>query len=186
MRRHSFVTTALAAATLLLTNCSVMQLPAIQHGDPVTEPGRQLAVGERGYFRVFTSESAADSGIHLSSGASYQLMINPWSIWVDGNLLYNENGEAIDERGFNNEAMTWIGGLFSPLRKAPSNRWFELMLRQPACNSEQGVTALERDQQGRYRYTPSCDGNLVAFVNDVPGFYGNNGGFASITVQRLR
>jgi|TARA_B110000196_G_scaffold317718_1_gene331437 hypothetical protein len=59
---------------------------------------------------------------------------------------------------------------------------------QPNCVSDslRGVTDLNVDEaSGSYNFVAACDGKLTLFVNDSYGFYGNNVGFANISLSRV-
>ena len=184
MRRSTLLTIAgLAGASLILLGaCQAPRLNLFGGG----EPGTPLAVGEEAKIDFFTNAMNLDSGVSLDAGAEYALRIAILSHWIDLDIERNEAGEPLDERGFGNSLMPfeWAGNL----RRSREHNWFELMLRQPDCASASlaGVSDLAFDSEsGSYRYVASCDGNLALFVNDSYGFYGNNAGYANISLTRL-
>ncbi len=149
-------------------------------------PGPGLSIGESSNFHFFTSESNFDTGVNLNAGATYDLDITILSNWIDSYIEENEQGDLLDETGFDNSLMPfqWLGAT----RRSQSHRWFELMLFQANCGREslRGITDLNSDEAGgSYRFVASCDGNLRLFVNDSPGFYLNNAGYANITLTRM-
>jgi hypothetical protein len=145
-----------------------------------------LAIGESSNTHFFTSDSNFDTGIGLNAGSAYDVEITILSHWIDSYIDENENGEELDERGFDNSVMPLE--LLGVTRRSRSHRWFELMLYQSTCGQEslRGVTDLSNDEaNGSYRFVAACDGNLRLFVNDTPGFYLNNAGYANITLTRM-
>lgn len=172
----------LIVLSALLSGCAV---PAITLFDR-DNPGSALTVGESSNVHFFTNESNFDTGINLVEGVSYDLDITILSNWIDSYIVENEHEELLDEKGFDNSVMPfeWLGGT----RRSKSHRWFELMLYQATCGRESlsGITDLNSgDASGSYRFVATCDGNLRLFVNDSPGFYGNNAGYANITLTRV-
>ncbi|MFK7863115.1 MAG: hypothetical protein AB8B95_02705 [Pseudohongiellaceae bacterium] len=179
--RKLLLLTLLAGA---LSNCS-MPLPGfslLQTGSS----GTPLASGETSNVHFFTKETLHNTGIALQSGQDYSLAVRILSNWVDLDIAENENGEALNERGFDNSLMPIE--MLELTKRARSNNWFELMLVQQSCSGQSlaGVTDLTFDEESNsYRYTASCDGALSLFVNDTLGFYGNNIGYANIAISRL-
>lgn len=148
--------------------------------------GRDLVSGESATVHFFTNEPNLDTGVRLNAGSRYALDVVILSNWIDSDIEENETGEALDETGFANSVMPfeWLG----ITRRSRQNRWFELMLYQPDCGREslRGVTELDVDEtNGSYQFIASCDGKLSMFVNDSPGFYGNNAGYANIHLSRV-
>lgn len=148
--------------------------------------GRDLVSSESATVHFFTNEPNLDTGVRLNAGSRYALDVVILSNWIDSDIEENETGEALDETGFANSVMPfeWLG----ITRRSRQNRWFELMLYQPDCGREslRGVTELDVDEtNGSYQFIASCDGKLSMFVNDSPGFYGNNAGYANIHLSRV-
>jgi hypothetical protein len=148
--------------------------------------GTALVAGEGVVVHFFTSDNAFDTGVRLRSSNQYALDITILSLWIDSMIDKNETGEAVDERGFADNQMPfeWT----SILKRSRDHRWFELMMFQPNCVSDslRGVTDLNVDEaSGSYNFVAACDGKLTLFVNDSYGFYGNNVGFANISLSRV-
>lgn len=184
MRRSTILTIAgiSAVSILLLAACEAPELNFFRN----SEPGMPLAPGEEVKLDFFTNEMNFDTGIALDAGAGYALSITILSTWIDLDIETNEAGERLDERGFDNSLMPydWVGYL----RRSRDHNWFELMLHQTGCprSSLTGVSDLEFDtENGSYSFSATCDGNLALFVNDSVGFYGNNAGYANISLTRL-
>ncbi len=170
-----------AGLLLLFSGCS---LPGITlFGD--ADPGQQLVSNERVALHFFTKEPNFDTGVNLQAGNDYRLGVTVLSLWVDSYIEENEHNEPLDERGFDNSVMPleWLG----VTRRSRQHNWFELMLYQPNCKREslQGVSELEVDERGGYRFVAACDGKLTLFVNDTHGFYGNNVGYANLSLSRV-
>ena len=184
MRRSAlFVVVGIAGASILLLGaCQAPRINLFGSG----APGTPLAVGEAAKIDFFTSSMNINTGVSLDAGAEYALRIAILSHWIDRDIERNEAGQPLDERGFGNSLMPyeWAGNL----RRSRDHNWFELMLRQPDCAgaSLAGVSDLEFDSESEsYRFVATCSGNLALFVNDSYGFYGNNTGYANISLTRL-
>jgi hypothetical protein len=182
-RRDAGTASPLAMLALLLaclTGCATPGLPFL--GDP--GDNETLAVGETKSIHFLARERNYDAGVTLVQGSRYTLSVSYLSNWVDSKIEQNEAGEAISESGFDNSLMA-VPQLGS-LRRSRRHNWFELMLFQPSCrgSSLKGVTDLEQLDDG-YRFTAACDGNLHLFVNDAPGFYLNNQGYANLSLSRI-
>jgi len=172
----------LLGLSLYLTACAV---PIATFFDD-SGGGRDLARGESATLHFFTNDPNLDTGVRLNAGTRYAVDVVILSNWTDSYIEENETGETLDETGFANSVMPfeWLG--FT--RRSRQNRWFELMLYQPDCGREslRGVTELDVDEtNGSYQFIASCDGKLSMFVNDSPGFYGNNAGYANINLSRV-
>lgn len=186
---------ALLAASLLLNGCVVHDIPELL--PPITvlpqwitgidyPAGEPLSSGDNTRLHFFTSEPNFHTDIGLASGATYALKVELLSNWSDATIDENELGHALDEKGFDNSVMPfeWLGNV----RRSTEHNWFELMLFQRNCkeSSMQGISDLTFNQETKsYEFTASCNGALSLFVNDTRGFYGNNTGYANLSVSRL-
>ena len=184
MRRSAFfaVVGIAGAGILLLGACQAPRINLFGSG----APGTPLAVGEAAKIDFFTSSINANTGVSLDAGAEYALRIAILSNWIDLDIDRNEAGQLLDERGFSNSLMPFEW--FSYLRRSRDHNWFELMLRQPDCARESlaGISDLAYDSESEsYRFVATCSGNLALFVNDSYGTYGNNTGYANISLTRL-
>lgn len=165
-----------------LSSCAVPVITLFDRDDP----GRELAVGESSNIHFFTIDSNFDTGITLAAGDTYDMDITILSHWFDSYIEENEHGEALDERGFDNSLMPIE--LLGMTRRSREHRWFELMMYQASCGREslRGVSDLSSsDDRAVYRFQATCNGNLRLFVNDSPGFYMNNVGYANISLTRV-
>ena len=167
--------------TFILSSCS---FPGIRLYESSFQ-GEPLNVGEEKNVHFFTKDPNFGTGINLQFGARYTMDISILSYWIDQIYDQNENGEPINEMGFANSVMRyeWL----TSTKRSPDHNWFELMLYQSRCsrNSLRGVSDLEVDDSGSYNFVAACDGELTLFVNDSRGFYGNNVGYANISLSRL-
>ncbi|MCG8412644.1 MAG: hypothetical protein MI746_00360 [Pseudomonadales bacterium] len=176
-----FVSGALLSLSLLTSGCAVPLFTLFDNDD-----GTVLAAGESSTVHFFTSLPNFDTGVNLGAGNTYDLNIAILSQWNDAHIELDESGNKISERGFANSEMPFEA--LGVTRRSREHRWFELMLYQPNCGREslRGVTELNSDEEsGAYRFVATCDGNLRLFVNDSPGFYLNNLGYANITLSRV-
>ena len=150
------------------------------------EPGQILMPGESATLRFFTNIPNFDTDIGLLASAQYRLKINLLSNWADSTIDSNENDQALDQYGFADDLMPVAAA--SLLKRSREHRWFELMLLQANCKGSSllGISDLTFDEDsGSYNFVATCDGKLTLFVNDSYGFYGNNSGFASISLSRV-
>lgn len=151
-----------------------------------SETGKVLSSGETATLHFFTNIPNFDTEVGLSAGAEYELDINLLSNWVDNYIDKNENNETLDEYGFTNSIMPIVA--VSILKRSRQHNWFELMLFQANCkgSSLRGISDLNFDEaSGKYNFIATCDGKLTLFVNDSYGFYGNNSGYANISLSRV-
>lgn len=88
--------------------------------------------------------------------------------WVDAKI---ETGPE----GYDN---IWMSP-FTWMRRVPEARWFELV----GCLDKRLNTAF-RIGAGTTRIFPE-GGRLFCFANDARGFYGNNHGEVTLTIERL-
>lgn len=150
------------------------------------QPGEVLMPGETAALQFFTNIPNFDTEVGLQASARYQLRINLLSNWVDSTIGKNENNQTLDQYGFADSVMPIPAA--SLLKRSREHNWFELMLLQANCkrSSLVGVSDLTFDEDsGSYNFVATCDGKLTLFVNDSYGFYGNNSGFASISLSRV-
>lgn len=170
---------------LLLTALSACTVPGwMSLGD--AGAGEVLSAGETATLHFFTNTANFDTEIGLQAGVEYALRINLLSNWVDSSIEKNEKDEPLDQFGFANSVMPLPAA--SMLKRSREHNWFELMLVQANCkrSSLKGVSDLNFDEaSGSYNFLATCDGKLTLFVNDSHGFYGNNSGFASISLSRV-
>lgn len=166
---------------LILSSC---QFPGIRLYES-SDQGQPLNVGESTNVHFFTRNPNFNTGINLQSGSRYEMDITILSYWIDSYIDRNENDEPLDERGFANSLMPLE--LLASTKRSWDHRWFELMLYQSRCSRQSlyGVTDLEVDEDGSYNFVAACDGELTLFVNDSHGFYGNNVGYANISLSRV-
>ncbi len=104
---------------------------------------------------------------------------------MDSTIDKNEKEQTLDQYGFADSVMPLPA--VSLLKCSREHNWFELMLLQANCkrSSLVGISDLTFDEaSGSYNFVATCDGKLTLFVNDSYGFYGNNSGFASISLSR--
>ena len=173
---------SLGTIAFMLSGCSFRGVYLYESSDQ----GTPLNSGEHRNFHFFTKDPNYDTGINLQSGANYSLDITILSYWIDSHIEKNEDQESIDERGFANSVMPYE--FLGLTRRSKEHRWFELMLYQSRCSREslRGISELNvNGENGSYNFTAACDGELTLFVNDSHGFYGNNVGYANITLSRV-
>ena len=169
-------------ATVSLTSCAVPGWMSL--GD--AQSSEVLMPGETAALQFFTNIPNFDTEVGLQARAQYELKINLLSNWVDSTIDKNENEQTLDQFGFADSLMPIQA--VSLLKRSREHNWFELMLLQSNCkrSSLVGISDLTFDEaSGSYNFVATCDGKLTLFVNDSYGFYGNNSGFASISLSRV-
>ena len=172
----------LLMSSVTLSSCAV-PLVTLFNAD---NPADALGVGESSNVHFFTSVANFDTELNLGAGNTYEMDIAILSHWIDSDIDENENGEPLNEFGFANSVMPLEA--FGMTRRSRNHQWFELMMYQANCGREslRGVSDLNYDEaSGSYRFVATCDGNLRLFVNDSPGFYVNNAGYANIKLSRV-
>ena len=170
-------------ATVSLSSCTVPGWMSL--GD--AQSGEVLMPGETAALQFFTNIPNFDTEVGLQASSQYELKINLLSNWVDSTIAKNEKGQSLDQYGFADSVMPLQA--VSLLKRSREHNWFELMLLQANCkrSSLVGISDLTFDEaSGSYNFVATCDGKLTLFVNDSYGFYGNNSGFASISLSRVK
>ena len=119
--------------------------------------------------REFATGSTLATGVRLNEGRIYRIAVWVKTPWFDG-------GHAAGPDGLEVKESILMKGAKSQTR-APNVEYFQLLgsIARPdaspfVVNSGQAFCA-------------SDSGELFLFVNDVPGFYGNNKGTATVTVE---
>ena len=170
-------------ATISLTSCAVPSwVPLVD-----AQPNEVLMPGETTTLPFFTNIPNFDTEVGLQASAQYELKINLLSNWVDSTIDKNEERQSLDQYGFADSVMPLPA--VSLLKRSREHNWFELMLLQANCKRSSliGISDLTFDEaSGNYNFVATCDGKLTLFVNDSYGFYGNNSGFASISLSRVK
>ncbi len=170
------------ATAATLTACSIPGWMSLGDADP----GEVLMPGEAATLQFFTNIPNFDTEVGLQASVQYELKVNLLSNWVDLDIDKNENDQSLDQYGFADSLMPKLVG--SWMKRSSDHNWFELMLQQANCkrSSLVGISDLTFDEaSGSYNFVATCDGKLTLFVNDSHGFYGNNSGFASISLSRV-
>ena len=175
----------LALFTLTANSISACTVPGwMPRGD--ADPGEILLLGKSTTLLFFTNVANFDSEVGLEASAQYKLTITRLSNWVDSSIETNEKNQDLDQYGFADSLMPLAA--MALLKRSRDHNWFELMLLQANCkgSSLRGISDLNFDEaNGSYNFVATCDGKLSLYVNDSHGFYGNNSGFASISLSRV-
>jgi hypothetical protein len=129
---------------------------------------RQLAVNETHTLSITSEKDWVETGIRLAVGERYRLTAS--GTWKDRNTPSGPAG---------NPNPSVIQKLFAFRLRHKGARYFAL------------IGCIDRDLShsfvigDRVEFAVSHSGELFCFANDVPGFYGNNKGAVSVTVERL-
>ena len=174
-----------ALVTLTAISLSACTVPGwMPRGD--ADPGEILLLGKSTTLLFFTNVANFDSEVGLEASAQYKLTIKRLSNWVDSSIETNEKIQDLDQYGFAGSLIPLA--TMALLKRSRDHNWFELMLLQANCkgSSLRGISDLNFDEaSGSYNFVATCDGKLSLYVNDSHGFYGNNSGFASISLSRV-
>jgi len=165
-----------------LSACTVLGWMPLGDADPA----EILLPGKSTTLLFFTNVANLDSEVGLQASAQYELTITRLSNWMDGSIETNEKNQDLDQYGFADSLMPIAA--MALLKRSRDHNWFELMLLQANCkgSSLRGISDLHFDEaSGSYNFVATCDGKLSLSVNDSHGFYGNNSGFASISLSRV-
>ncbi len=121
-------------------------------------------------------------------------------------VTVNENDRWVDDTidtnpvGFGPSKMSFVGNLFSPLRRSMSGQWFQPMVKIVPDHGLFAMVALEMQRadvkEPRYtaQFTAPKSGRVYFFVNDVllpkrvpdfDKFYMNNLGSATISLEKV-
>jgi hypothetical protein len=109
------------------------------------------------------------SGFIVEGGATYELSAS--GTWYDASIPSGPDGYSHGN---------FLQDLVSGLRRSPRNRWFALM------GSLDGASETIFLIGSHATYTPARSGEVVCFANDVPGFYWNNKGSITLTIDRIK
>ena len=117
-------------------------------------------------IEITSTEHWVDTGITLEAGKTYEFVAS--GEWKDASIVTGPNGY---------ESVNLLQKTTENLRRMPHARWFAL------------VGALDRRKETTFligstlRYTAKESGELTCFANDLIGFYVNNHGSVTLSVQ---
>jgi hypothetical protein len=130
---------------------------------------RVLSLGESSTIEVKASDYWSDTGLELANGALYECRAD--GRWLDWHITSGPDGY---------DASWWplLQPLFNRWRRIPTARWFAL------CGAVQGKeTDLFLIGSRAQLRLPA--GRLLCFANDLSGFYWNNSGAVTLTLERI-
>ena len=144
-----------------------------------TALGKQLAIGDRLRFTVRAPELHSWSGARLVKGGYYAFTIGPRQTWLDNDIECGPEGWHSEDLPRTRESVVRF---FEGRRRCPQANWFELI----GAIDEDDATLFRIGRGGRdATYRAAKSGELFAFANDLPGFYGNNRGAIEVQVKRV-
>ena len=147
----------------------------VLHPSAVANP---IAPGESATFDVHAREKFNWSGVRAESGGYYSFEIPEGEQWRDKNI-------DCGPEGWPNGLLTWLLAagvkLVEWLRRCKKANWFELI--GAIGDGEENLFRIGRGGADA-TYRAPVDGDLFAFANDLPWFYGNNSGKIQVTVRR--
>ncbi len=127
-----------------------------------------LSVGEARSFPVIAQEPWNPSDIGLESGGRYRFSVADVRDWRDQDI-------KTDPDGFSR----WWLAPFAPWRRVREENWFKL-IGSEGCDPDDHFAIGHGTE-----FCTQAAGRLYAFANDIPGFYRNNHGRLTLTVERL-
>lgn len=138
-----------------------------------------LRVGESVSVEIHSACTWNRTGVLLEVGAHYQFLVSACDTWKDASIDCSANGWTVKD----------LRPILRPMVKAaekkrrmPSANWFELIGVQdgtPCRMFRIGCRGVG------WTYSPTEDGEFVAFANDLKSKYGNNSGSLRLTVTRV-
>jgi len=131
---------------------------------------RTVDVGETMTVRIRARAYWNDTGAFVRIGEHYRLHAE--GSWRDMFITSGPNGYETPWYSFGQ-------GLATGLRRVPNARWFALVGAVRGAEESPFVIGAET-----CAVMPST-GRLVCFANDIPGFYWNNCGAISLSIERL-
>lgn len=136
------------------------------NGNQVFEKNEiKLNINESIEIKIHSKEYWNNTELTIQSGEKY--FFDASGIWTDSYI-------NTDADGFSK----WYMAAFNMLKRSPTDKWFALMgsLNKKNCfliGMQKSIEFYE-------------NGILHCFANDVKGFYGNNKGFISLKITRIK
>ena len=121
-----------------------------------------LIKNEARTFNFDTAESNFPTGVFLVEDQEYQITIDPLDDWKDLNIPANPNGVE--------------GAMIHRFRRDHKTALFKVMGQ---IGSDPKLIVIGSSET----FAAHANGHLFLFVNDVPGYYGNNVGKAKVTIR---
>lgn len=119
------------------------------------------------------------TGIMLEAGAHYQFQVSACDTWKDASIVCSASGWTSKD----------VRPILRPLvmaaekkRRMPSANWFELIGVQDGASCKMFRIGC---RGAGWTYSPTKNGEFVAFANDLTSKYGNNSGSLRLTVTRV-
>ena len=136
-----------------------------------------LELGQSHAFRIAARQKYNASQLMLQAGAHYEFRVV--GTWTDAKIRCNASGWTESA----------VRPILRPLIRAAEKKrrcrcanWFEL-IGTIGCNECHHFRIGCRGNG--WSYTPTCNGPLYAFANDLSSKYGNNSGCLTVTVTRV-
>jgi hypothetical protein len=148
-----------------------------------------LSPGESSSFYALAHRRRNHSGIALEQGGRYRFRIEPLDVWYDDDIAADPiEGWGRGKFSSWRKLVRWLG------RESGASSQHDLMVLMGEIGDEdQGlfafadhVTAEQPSANAAEgSFEARADGELFAFANDSPWFYGNNCGYVRVTVERV-
>lgn len=125
-----------------------------------------MKIGQRVTMEICARNFWNKTGIQLLAGQRYLMTAD--GHWIDFFIRHKPDGDPSN---------SWYLRLFESKRRLPRENWFVL------------AGALDSNPSTAFRIGLHCEyiapatGELTCFANDVPGFYWNNCGHVTLTVN---
>ena len=157
-----------AAGFILWNWVGTAVLRVARHSTATTNTLQKSAVST---FEFDTRDALAPAPVLVEAGQRYRIRVQEDGPWLDNSLSASANG-LVGEPSL-------VQKLWSFARRDPNEPWFKVMAA--IGPNEDETIPIGKDRV----FTAKTSGRLYLFVNDAHGFYGNNHGTATITVEWL-
>jgi hypothetical protein len=168
---------------------SISFKPKLSDELPSQTPDRSLAVGQKVEFVVMAQHFKNHTSIPIEHGANYTIQVSPRQVWQEAKICSNATGWMIERSNHQWHALAMetqnipdVMGLFYQLFKKLTRlhqaEWMELVV-------EITGEKYRIDRELNINFTATTNGELIAYTNDVPGFYRNNQGWIFATITRI-
>ena len=129
-------------------------------------------------FRQFSFETTTPmqaTGMNMAAGQFYRIEVEMLEPWFDDTYPATPAGLSAAWR---DSPLMWLG---IPLRQTIGAPWFQLRGKIVSVDGEEAEFPIGDGVD----IEPDITGELLVFINDAPGSYGNNHGSARIAISRL-
>lgn len=153
------------------------------------EPVGLLAAGKEAQFIVEAEKNVNHTGIEIEEGGTYTVSVSPLQIWQDADIYCSAAGWKTAKSDDNEWS---IQGLETQKTSATLAKFYQFsksISRNPEAELmelviEVGSKKYRISSDLSIKFTADNSGELIAYANDVWGFYQNNQGWIFATINR--